>query len=185
MLNKYCQNQIPNDLLKSWSFHQFSSFIQSCLTLCDPMDCSTPGLLVHHQLPEFTQTHVHESVMPSKYLILYCPRLFLPSIFPSIRVFSNQSVLSIRWPKYWSFSLSISPSSEYSGLISHPSTNQARPCLASEIRQDRARSWWYGRRLKQNTWQNLCSFVGGAWRGRWADGKGCVERERRKEVGGA
>ena len=72
----------------------------------------------HHQLPEFTQTHVIESVMPSNHLILCGPLLLPPSIFPSIRVFSNESVLHIRWPKYWSFSFSISPSNEYSGLIS-------------------------------------------------------------------
>ena len=95
---------------------QFSLVAQSCPTLCDPMDCSTPGLAVHHQLPEFTQTHVLESVMPSSHLIPCCPLLLLPSIFPGIRVFSNGSVLRIRWPKYWSFS--ISPSNEYSGLIS-------------------------------------------------------------------
>ena len=71
------------------------------------MDCSTPGLPVHHQLPEFTQT-----------LVLCCPLLLLPSIFPSIRVFSNETVLHIWWPKYWSFSFSTSPSNEYSGLIS-------------------------------------------------------------------
>ena len=81
-------------------------------------DCSTPGLPVHHQLPEFTQTHVHWAVMPSNHLILCHPRLLLPSIFPSIRVFSNESVLRIRWPKYWIFSFSISPSNEYSGMIS-------------------------------------------------------------------
>ena len=97
---------------------QFSSVAQSCQTLCNPMDCSTPGLPVHHQLLEFTQTHVHESVMPSNHLILCCPLLLLPSIFPNIRVFSNESVLHIRWPKYWSFSFSISPYNEYSGLIS-------------------------------------------------------------------
>ena len=73
------------------------------------MDCSMPGLPVHHQLPEFTQTQVHESVMPSNHLILCCP-LLLPSVFPSIRVFSNESALRIRWPKYWSFSFIISPS---------------------------------------------------------------------------
>ena len=95
---------------------QFSSAIQSCPTLCDPMDCSMPGLPVHHQLPEFTQTH--ELVMPSNHLILCRPFLLLSSVFPSIRVFSNESVLHFRWPKYWSFSFSISPSSEYSGLIS-------------------------------------------------------------------
>ena len=77
-----------------------------------------PGLPVLHQLTELAQTHVHEVVMPSNHLILCCPLLLPPSIFPSIRVFSNKSVLCIRWPKYWSFSLSISPPNEYSGLIS-------------------------------------------------------------------
>ena len=80
-----------------------------------PMGCSTPGFPVHHQLPELTQTHVHritDAIQPS---ILFCP-LLPPSIFPSIRVFSNESVLHIRWPKYWSFS--ISSSNEYSGLTS-------------------------------------------------------------------
>ena len=97
---------------------QFSSVAQSCLTLCGPMDCSTPGLSVHHQLPGLAQTHVHESVMPSNHLI-FCPHhLLLPSTFPSIRVFFNESVLRIRWTKYWNFNFSISPSNEYSGLIS-------------------------------------------------------------------
>ena len=82
------------------------------------MDCSMPGLPVHHQFPEFTQTLSLESVMPSNHLILCRPLLLLPSVFPSIRVFSKESVLHIRWPKYWSFSFSISPSNEYSGLIS-------------------------------------------------------------------
>ena len=86
--------------------------------LCDPMDCSTPGLPVHHQLLEFTQTHVHLVGMSSNHLILCCPLLLLPPIFPSIRVFSNESALRIRWPKYWSFDFSISSSNEYSGLIS-------------------------------------------------------------------
>ena len=72
----------------------------------------------HHQLPEFTQTHIHQVVMPSSNFILCHPLLLLPRIPPSIRVFSNESTLHMRWPKYWSFSLSISPSSEYSGLIS-------------------------------------------------------------------
>ena len=97
---------------------QFSSVAQSCLTLCDPMDCSTPGLPVYHQLLELLKLMSTESVMLSNYLILYCPLLLLPSIFPSIRVFSNKSVLRIRWPKYCSFRFSISPSNEYSGLIS-------------------------------------------------------------------
>ena len=97
---------------------QFSSVAQSCLTLCDPMDCSMPGLPVHHQLLEFTQTHVHWVRDAIQHSLLCCPLLLPPSIFPSIRVFSNESVLCIRWPKYWSFSFSISPSKEYSGLIS-------------------------------------------------------------------
>ena len=97
---------------------QFSSVAQSCSTLCDPMDCSMPGFPVHHQLLELAQTHVIESVMPSNHLILCSPLLLLPSIFASISVFSNESALRIRWPKYWSFSFSISPSNEYSGLIS-------------------------------------------------------------------
>ena len=88
------------------------------LTLCDPMDCSTPGLPVHHQLQEFFRLLCIESVMPSNHLILCQPLPLPPSIFSNIRVFSNESVLRIRWPKYWSFSLSISPSNEYSGLIS-------------------------------------------------------------------
>ena len=147
-----------------------SPVAQSCLTLCDPMDCTTPGFPVHHQLLEPAQTHVHwvgdaiqpshplssqwvqllscvwcfvtpwtavhqaslsitnswslpkfmsiESVMPSNYLILCRPLLLLSSILPIIRVFSNESVFHIRWPSYWSFSFSISPSNEHSGLIS-------------------------------------------------------------------
>ena len=102
---------------KTPSSPQFSSVAQSCPAVCHPMDCSTPGLPVHHQLPEFTQTHVHLSVMPSNHLIL-CHPLLSPSIFPSIRVFSNESVLCVRWPKYWNFSFNISPSNEHSGLIS-------------------------------------------------------------------
>ena len=82
------------------------------------MNCSTPGLPVHHQLPEFTQTHVHRVSDASNQFILCYSLLFLPSIFPRIRIFSNESVLHTRWPKYWSFSFSISLSNEYSGLIS-------------------------------------------------------------------
>ena len=93
---------------------KFSSVTQSCLTLCDPMDRSMPGLSVHHQLPELSQTHVHWVGDA----ILCHPLLLPPSIFPSIRVFSNQSVLRIRWPKYWSSRFNISPSNEHSGLIS-------------------------------------------------------------------
>ena len=94
---------------------QFSSVVQSCPTLCDPMNCNMPGLPVHYQLLKLMSI---ESVMPSNHLIFCCPLLLLSSIFPSIRVFSNESVLCIRWPKSWSFSFSISPSNEYSGLIS-------------------------------------------------------------------
>ena len=97
---------------------QFSSVAQSCLTLCDPMNHSMPGLPVHHQLLESTQPMSIELVMPFNHLILCRPLLLLPSIFPSIRVFSNESVLCIRWPKYWSFSFNISPSNERPGVVS-------------------------------------------------------------------
>ena len=92
-----------------------SSVTQSCLTLCDHMDGRRPGFPVHHQCPELTQTHSIESVMPSHHIILFHPLLLLPSIYPSIRVFSNESAIHIRWPMYCSFS--ISPSNEESGLI--------------------------------------------------------------------
>ena len=92
--------------------------LSRCQALCDPVDGSMPGLPVHHQLRELAQTHVQRVSDAIKHLILCCPLLLLPSILPSLRVFSNESVLHIRWPKYWSFSFSISPSNEYSGLIS-------------------------------------------------------------------
>ena len=94
-----------NCLLRVFSSFQFSSVAPSCPTLCDPMNCSRPGLPVHHQL-----LHSH--------LVLCRPLLLLPSIPPSIRVFSNESTLLMRWPKYWSFSFSIIPSKEHPGLIS-------------------------------------------------------------------
>ena len=97
---------------------QFSSVAQSCPTLCDPMNCSMPGLLVHHQLLEFTQTHVHrvgDAIQPSHPLSSPLPPAPIP---PSIRVFSNESTLRKRWPKYWNFSFNISPSNEHPGLIS-------------------------------------------------------------------
>ena len=97
---------------------QFSSVAQSCPALCDPMNHSTPGLPVYHQLLEPTQTHAHwvgDAIQPTEPLRLL---LLPPSIFPSIRAFSKESVLHIRWPKYWSFSFSISPYNEYSELIS-------------------------------------------------------------------
>ena len=90
----------------------FSSVAQSCPTLCDPMDCSNPGLLVPHQLPESTQTQSIELVMPSNHLIL-CRPFPAATVFPSIRVFSNESPLRIRWPKDWSFSFNISCSNEH------------------------------------------------------------------------
>ena len=97
------------------------SVTKSCPTLCNPMDCSIPGFPVLHYLLEFAQTHDHwvsDAIQPSNHLILFHPLFLLPSIFPSTRVFSNESALHIRLPKYWSFSSSISPSNEYSGLIS-------------------------------------------------------------------
>ena len=96
---------------------QFSSVALSFLTLCNPMDCSVPDLTSFTNPWSLLKLMSIESVMPSNHLILCCPLLLLPSIFPNIRVFSNESIL-IRWPKYWSFSFIISPSNEYSGLIS-------------------------------------------------------------------
>ena len=97
---------------------QFISVTQSCPILCNPVNCSTPGLPVHYQLPEFTETHVHQvsdAIQPSHPL---SSLLLLPPIPPSLRVFSNESTLCMRWPKYWSFSFSIIPSKEIPGLIS-------------------------------------------------------------------
>ena len=105
-----------------YSFHfssvQFSSVTQSCPTLCNPMNCSTPGLPVHHQLPEFTQTHVHrvgDAIQPSHLLSSPFPPAPNPSQHQSL---FNESTLRMKWPKYWSFSFSISPSKEHPGLIS-------------------------------------------------------------------
>ena len=108
----------PVTYIMLYSNYQFSSVAQSCPTLCDPVNRSTPGLPVHHQ------THVHPNlesiklVMPSNHLILCRPLLLLPLIPPSIRIFSNESTLRIRWSKYWGFSFNISPSNEHPGLIS-------------------------------------------------------------------
>ena len=121
------QRKVYSEKAKGENCAQFSSVAQLCLILCDPMDCSTPGFLIHHQLPELAQTNVGDAIHhpPTNrvgdaihHLILCHPLLLLHSIFPSIRVFSHESALRIRWPKYWSFSFSISPSNEYSGLIS-------------------------------------------------------------------
>ena len=96
----------------------YPSFAQSCPILCNPPDCSMNGFPVIHQIPELAQSHIHwvsDAIQPSHPLLFPSP---LPSIFPSIRVFSNESAFHIKWPKYWSFNYSISPSSGYSGLIS-------------------------------------------------------------------
>ena len=101
-----------------FSSFQFSSVVQLCLTLCDPMDCSTSGFPVHRQLPKLAQTHVHrvgDTTQPSHPLLSPSPLAFNLS---QHSVFSSESVLCIRWPKYWSFSFSFSPSNEYSRLIS-------------------------------------------------------------------
>ena len=97
---------------------QFSSVTHSCPTPCDPMNHSTPGLLSITNSQSPPKPMSTESVMPSNHLVIRHPLLLLPSIFPSIRVFPNESALLIRWPRYWSFSFSISPSNEYPGLIS-------------------------------------------------------------------
>ena len=96
---------------------QFSSVAQVCLTLCDPMNHSTPGLSITNfqSLPKLMSM---ESVMPSSHIILFCPLLLLPPVPPSIRDFSNESTLRMKWPNYWSFSFSLSPSNEHPGLVS-------------------------------------------------------------------
>ena len=107
-LQSMLSQRVGHDLVTELS----CSVAKLCPTLWGPMTCSMPGFPVLHYLLKFAQTHVHESVMPSNYLILCCPLLLLPSIFPSIRVFSSESALLIRWLKYWSFSFNISPSNE-------------------------------------------------------------------------
>ena len=101
-----------------WGFCCCCSVAQLCLNLCNPMNCSMPGFPVLHCLLEFSPTHIHwvdDAIQSSQPLL---PLLLLPSIFPRIRVFSNEVTLCIRWPKYWSFSFSINPCNQYSGLIS-------------------------------------------------------------------
>ena len=111
---------IPH-LVNIWLPWWLSSVTKSCPTLCNPMDCSTPGFPVHHQLLELAQTHVHwvsDAIQPSHPLSSPSPPAFNLSQHQGLRVFSNESVLCLRWPKYWSFTFSISPSNEYSGVIS-------------------------------------------------------------------
>ena len=110
-------------LLEGESFSDFPCFgccsvAQSCATLCNPMGCNMPGYPVLHHSQNLLKLMSIELVMPSNHLIFCGPLLLLPSVFLSIRVFSNESVLGIRWPKYGIFNFSISPSNEYSGLIS-------------------------------------------------------------------
>ena len=105
LIYRICQSVISYDKMH----FQFSAVIQSCPTLCNPVDCRTPGFPVHHQLPKLAQTHVHQvgdAIQPSHPVVPFSFCL-LPSIFPSIRVFSNESVLPIRWPTYSNFSFSI------------------------------------------------------------------------------
>ena len=120
--------------MRTYYMAQFSSVAQSCLTLCDPMNCSTPGFPVHHQLLKFIQTHVHrvgDAIQPSHPLLSPFPPVPNPS---HIRVFSNESTLRMRWPKYWSFSFSIIPSKdtrdwsplEWTGWISLQSKGLSR-----------------------------------------------------------
>ena len=122
-----------------------SAVAQSCPTLCDPMNRSTTGLPVHHQLLSSPKPMSIESVMPSSHLILCRPLLLLPSIFPSIKVFSNESALRIRWPKYWSFSFNISPSNEHPVLVVsdsvRPHTRQPPGSPIPGILQARTLEW--------------------------------------------
>ena len=127
MCTKWCVQECPSNetycKLETTQKHtvssvQFSSVAQSCQALCNPMNCSMPGLPVHHHLLEFTQTHVYrvgDAVQPSHPLLSPFPPALNP---PSIKVFSNESTLRMRWPKYWSFGFSIIPSKEHPGLIS-------------------------------------------------------------------
>ena len=117
--------------------HLSVQFTQSCPTLCDPIDSSRLVFPVHHQLPDWCLLKLIpiESVMPSNHFIFFRPLLLPPSIFPSIKVFSNKSVLHIRWPKYWSFSFSISSSNEYSRLISFRVDWFFSPCCPKDSQE--------------------------------------------------
>ena len=142
---------------------QFSSVSHSSLTLCNPMDCSMPGFSVHHHLLELAQIHVHW-VSDASHLILCCPLLLMLSVFPSIMVFSKESVLHIRWPKYWSFSFSINHSNEYSGLISFRmdcwppcsprDSHESSPTPQFKSINSLALSFLYGPTLTSIHWKN-------------------------------
>ena len=116
-LKKLCSLRFTAGLQLREAKDQFSSVAQSCPALCDPMEARQASLSITNtqRLPKLMSIG---SVMPSNHLILRCPLLLLPLIFPSIRVFSNESALRLRWPKYWSFSFNVSPSNEHPGLIS-------------------------------------------------------------------
>ena len=122
-------NSTKLELIPANTDAQFSSVTQSCSTLCDPMSRSTTGLPVYHQFPSPPKPTSVESVMPSNHLILCRPLLLPPSIFSSIRVFSNKSALCIRWPLYWNFSFNISPSSEHPEL-SCETPARSSPCYS-------------------------------------------------------
>ena len=109
------------------------SVAQSCPTLCNPMNCSTPGFPVLHLSWSLLKLMFIELVMPSNHLILCCPFLLLPSIFSSIRVFSSESGLHIGWPKYWSFRFSVRPSNEYSGCAYINSVQFSRPVVSDSL----------------------------------------------------
>ena len=112
LLGVFSNTTVQKHQLYTFRLYQFSSVTQSYPTLCDSMNRSMPGLPAHYQPPSPPKPKSIESVMSSNHFILCCPLLLLPSVFPSIRAFSNESALPIRWPKYWSFSFNISPSSE-------------------------------------------------------------------------
>ena len=146
-LPEFYKNPEPSPVLKP-----FSLVAQLCLTLCHPMDCSTPGFPVHHQLLELDQTHVHrvsDAIQPSHPLSSSSP-----PAFPSIRVFSNGSVLCIRWPKYWSFSFRISTYNDYSGLISFRIA-----CFDLLAAQDTLKSLLQHHRSKASILQRSAFFI--------------------------
>ena len=153
---------------------QFSSFAQSCSTLCDPMNRSTPGLPVHRQLLEFTQAHVHrvgDAIQPSHPL---SSLLLLTPIPPSIRVFSNESNLRMRWPKYWSFSFSISPSNEPASLVA-----QRLKCLPP------MRETWVRSLGREDTLEKEMATHSSilAWRIPWTEEPGRLQSTGSQRVG--